>query len=317
MVERRSDNPAWVEAYRPSRVEDVILPARLRESLLSMLRLKDVATNMLFHGGPGTGKTTVALAITEEIGADRLVINGSLRGNIDTLRVEIMDFASSVSFGGGRKFVILDEADHLTHATQPALRNFMEEFSENCGFILTANQFENIIPPLKSRCVCVDFAIPRAERDALKGASLQRVVDILDTEGVSYDPRVVATIVQRYFPDLRRTLNELQYLANFKKIDAGALSKSNDLSIPKLVGLMRDKNFTDVRKMAAESGTDPRQLYRSLFETAHEFLEPESIPQLVILIEDYIYRLSFSADPEINVSAFLARAMCECRFLTR
>lgn len=316
-MERRSDNPLWVEAYRPGTVSDIIMPKLAKERFSAMIEKNEVPVNLLLCGGPGMGKTTTALALTSQINADRIVINGSLRGNIDTLRTDIMDFASSVSFGGGRKFVILDEADHLTHATQPALRNFMEEFSSNCGFILTANRVENILMPLRSRCVEVDFTIPRTEREDLQAETFRRMIEILTSEHVAFEPRVVAEVVQRYFPDLRRTLNELQHMAQGGTIDSGSLSKNRDVSIQKLTTLMRDRNYTEARKLAAESGADPRALYRKMFETCHEFLAPESIPQLVILIEDYTYRLAFSADPEVNVAAFLARAMVECQFLAR
>ena len=216
----------WVEKYRPRKVADTVLPAELKATFQQFVN-DGVVPNLMLTGRAGTGKTTIARAMLEELGCDYIVINGSLNGNIDTLRFEIQNFASSVSLSGGRKYVILDEADYLNaNSTQPALRNFMEEFSKNCGFILTCNYPNRVIPALHSRCSIVNFKIPNVEKPKLAAGFYRRVVDILTGEGITFEAKVVAAIVEKHFPDFRRTLNELQrYSSNSDKtIDAGILT---------------------------------------------------------------------------------------------
>ena len=212
----------WVEKYRPKRISDCVLPENLKATFQEFVD-KGSIPNLLLAGGPGVGKTTVARAMLEEVNADYIVINGSMNGNIDTLRVEIMQFASTVSFVGGRKYVILDEADYLNpNSTQPALRNFMEEFSNNCGFILTCNFKNRIIEPLHSRCSVVEFNIPKSVKASIGMNFFNRVKDILSQEGIEYDKRVVAEFITRHFPDWRRIINELQRYSATGSIDTGA-----------------------------------------------------------------------------------------------
>jgi len=204
------DEFLWVEKYRPKNINDCVLPAELKATFQQFVDNQNIP-NLLLTGGAGVGKTTVARAMLEQIGADYIIINGSMNGNIDTLRNEIQQFASSVSFTGGRKYVILDEADYLNaNSTQPALRNFMEEFSRNCGFILTCNFKQRIIEPLHSRCSVVDFKIAKSDVPRLASQFFKRIVSILDQEGIKYDKAVVAELITKHVPDWRRVLNELQ-----------------------------------------------------------------------------------------------------------
>ena len=218
----------WVEKYRPKKIADTILPADIKATFQQFVDQQNVP-NLLLTGGAGVGKTTVARAMLEEIGADYIVINGSMNGNIDTLRNEILSFASTVSFSGGRKYVILDEADYLNgNSTQPALRNFMEEFSKNCGFILTCNFKSRIIEPLHSRCSIVEFKIPPKEKPLLAGEFYKRTLKILETENIKFNKNVVGELIARHFPDWRRVLNELQRYSVGGEIDSGILVNLSD-----------------------------------------------------------------------------------------
>jgi DNA polymerase III delta prime subunit len=237
-----------------------------------------------------------------------------MNGNIDTLRVEIMNFASSVSFVGGRKYVILDEADYLNaNSTQPALRNFMEEFSKNCGFILTCNFKNRIIEPLHSRCSVVEFKMPNEEKQTIAGQFFKRVINILEDEGVSYDNQAVAELVKVHFPDWRRCLNELQRYASTGRIDAGILTNHSSDNIDKLVKLMKDKKFTDVRKWVGNnSDIDSTNLYRQLYDILPLKLgSTQSIADAIIILAEYQYKEAFVANPDINRVAALATIMAE------
>ena len=303
----------WVEKYRPKTVADTILPKELKQTFQTFVD-QDNVPNLLLTGSAGVGKTTVAKAMLEEIGADYITINGSMNGNIDTLRVEIMNFASSVSFVGGRKYVILDEADYLNpNSTQPALRNFMEEFSKNCGFILTCNFKNRIIEPLHSRCSVVEFKMPNEEKQTIAGQFFKRVINILEDEGVSYDNQAVAELVKVHFPDWRRCLNELQRYASTGRIDAGILTNHSSDNIDKLVKLMKDKKFTDVRKWVGNnSDIDSTNLYRQLYDILPLKLgSTQSIADAIIILAEYQYKEAFVANPDINRVAALATIMAE------
>jgi DNA polymerase III delta prime subunit len=306
----------WVEKYRPKTIEDTILPVDLKATFQQFVDQKNIP-NLILSGTAGVGKTTVARAMLEQLGCDYIVINGSMNGNIDTLRNEILNFASSVSLSGGRKYVILDEADYLNaNSTQPALRNFMEEFSRNCGFILTCNFKNRIIEPLHSRCSVVDFKISKKDMVKLAGQFFKRVESILTTENIPYDKPVVAEIIQKFFPDWRRVLNELQRYSATGKIDTGILANLQQASIKGLIGLMKDKNFTEIRKWAKNNiDTDVNVLYNEFYDTASEYFTPRCIPALVILIARYQYQNSFSANVEINFTAFLAEVMIDMEFV--
>ena len=305
----------WVEKYRPSKIEDTILPDELKKTFQQFVDQKNIP-NLILSGSAGVGKTTVARAMLEELGCDYIVINGSLNGDIDTLRYEIQGFASSVSFTGGRKYVILDEADYLTSKTQPALRNFMEEYAKNCGFILTCNYKNKIIEPLHSRCSVVDFKIGKKDVPKLATQFFKRVIKILDDESVKYDKASVAEVVQLYYPDSRKILNELQRYAATGEINSGILASVKGVDFSELADLMKKKNFTEMRKWVGMNvDFSAHDLFRKFYDEAYKLVTPESVPPLVVLIGKYQYQASFVADHEINFMAFLVEMLVECDML--
>ena len=306
----------FVEKYRPKTVEETILPADLKQTFQQFVDQKNIP-NLILSGSAGVGKTTIARAMLEQLGCDYIIINGSMNGNIDTLRNEILNFASSVSFTGGRKYVILDEADYLNaNSTQPALRNFMEEFSRNCGFILTCNFKNRIIEPLHSRCSVVDFKISKKDMAKLAGQFFKRVQCILKKENIEFDPAVVAEVINKHFPDWRRVLNELQRYSATGRIDSGILANMQKSSIKDLITLMKDKNFTEVRKWVKNNiDTDVNELYNQFYDTAYEYFSNKSVPALVILIAQYQHQNAFAANPEINFTAFLAEVILNVEFV--
>ena len=311
-----NDQFLWVEKYRPKKIEDTILPLDLKATFQQFVDQKNIP-NLILSGSAGVGKTTVARAMLEELGCDYIVINGSMNGNIDTLRNEILSFASSVSLQGGRKYVILDEADYLNaNSTQPALRNFMEEFSRNCGFILTCNFKNRIIEPLHSRCSVIDFKISKKDMAKLAMQFMKRVNFILNTENVKYESAVIAEVIQKHFPDWRRVLNELQRYSATGNIDSGILANMQETSIRELIALMKDKNFTEVRKWVKNNlDTDVNVLYNEFYDSASQYFTPDSVPMLVLHIATYQYQNAFSANPEINFSAFCAHVMFDLEFV--
>ena len=309
------DEFLWVEKYRPKTVEETILPVELKTTFQQFVDQKNIP-NLILSGSAGVGKTTIARAMLEQLDCDYIVINGSMNGNIDTLRNEILNFASSVSLSGGRKYVILDEADYLNaNSTQPALRNFMEEFSKNCGFILTCNFKNRIIEPLHSRCSVIDFKISKKDMAKLAGQFFKRVQCILKKESVEFDPAVVAEVIQKHFPDWRRVLNELQRYSATGKIDSGILANMQDSSIRELISLLKDKNFTEARKWVRNNNdTDMNTLYNQFYESASTYFTKGSVPVLILLIAKYQYQSVFSANQEINFVAFLVETMQELEF---
>lgn len=304
----------WCEKYRPKTIEDTILPAKMKEIFQKMVETKDVP-NMILAGRAGVGKTTVARALLEEIGADYIVRNGSLNVGIDVLRTEITQFASSVSFSGGRKFVILDEADNLSVVVQGALRNFIEQFSGNCGFILTCNYPHKIIEPLHSRCSLIEFKIPKDEKAALGGAFYKRLTEILNKEGIPFDKKVLGQALVKYYPDWRRLLNETQRYAASGAIDAGMLSTFSEEELKVLIDYMKDQNFTCIRKWVGEnSDMDTADLFYNLYKSLSTLLTKDSIPQLVLILAEYQFKAAFSVDKEINTTACLVEILRDCTF---
>jgi DNA polymerase III delta prime subunit len=303
----------WVEKYRPKTVEDTILSTELKKTFSKFVEQKEIP-NLILAGGPGIGKTTIAKAMLDELGCSYIVINGSLNGNIDTLRNEIKNFASTVSFVGGRKYVILDEADYLNPtSTQPALRNFMEEYSNNCGFILTCNFLNRIIAPLHSRCSVVQFKINAADKPKLATQFFKRVEGILQSEKIEYESKVVAELIKKHFPDWRRVLNELQRYSATGKIDSGLLANVTEVSMKTLLTAVNEKDFATMRKWVAENlDNEPSMLFRNFFDHAVEYFTPQSVPQLVVLLGEYQYKSAFVADQEINMVAFLTEVMASC-----
>ena len=310
-----SEQYLWVEKYRPQSIDECILPDSLKKTFREFIDSGELP-NFLFCGGAGVGKTTVAKALCNEIGAEYLFINGSEESGIDILRSKIKNFASSVSLTDSKKVVILDEADYLNpNSTQPALRAFIEEFSNNCRFIFTCNFKNRIIEPLHSRCAVVEFKVEGKEKEKIAAKFYKRVQNILDSEGIEYSAQVVADLIIKYFPDYRRVLNELQRYSVSGKIDAGLLVNLGDESYVELVKNLKAKNFTEVRKWVGKnSDTESTELFRHLYDKAVDYIEQQSIPQLVLIMAEYQYRAAFVADREINTMAALTEIMAQLKF---
>jgi DNA polymerase III delta prime subunit len=309
-------NKLWVERYRPKTIEDCVLPANLKKTFGEFVN-KNYIPNLLLTGRAGIGKTTVARAMLEECGFDYIVINGSMNGNIDTLRTQIRDFASTMSFSSSRKYVILDEADYLNpQSTQPALRNFMEEYSNNCGFIMTCNFKNRIIEPLHSRCSVVDFNIPTSDKPKLATQFLKRTKKILDENDVEYKDNVVGELIMKHFPDWRRVLNELQrYSATGSIIDVGILANMSDDNFKEVIGLLKTKNFKEMRKWVGKnSDIESSVMFRRLYDNACSNMNASTIPRLILILADYGYKSAFCVDQEINLVACLTEIMMECEF---
>jgi DNA polymerase III delta prime subunit len=304
----------WVEKYRPQTIDECILPKNLKETFKQFIQTGELP-NFLFCGTAGVGKTTVAKALCNEVGAEYLLINGSEESGIDVLRTKIKSFASTVSLTDSKKVIILDEADYLNpNSTQPALRAFIEEFSNNCRFIFTCNYKNRIIEPLHSRCSVIDFKIENAEKQEIAAAFFKRTINILTKENIVADQKVVAELVTKHFPDWRRVLNELQRYSVSGKIDAGILVNMTEDSFKDLLKNMKDKNFTEVRKWVAKNGdSETINIFRQLYDTASVHLEPASIPQLVLILADYQYKAAFVADHELNLMAALTEVMSSCK----
>ena len=304
----------WTEKYRPKTVEDCILPERLKIPFQEYVNQKQIP-NLLLAGGAGVGKTTIAKAMCNEIGADYMIINGSDESGIDVFRGKIKNFASSMSFGGGRKVIIIDEADYLNpNSTQPALRNAIEEFASNCSFIFTCNFKNRIIEPLHSRCAVIEFGLRNGEKQKMAGAFFKRVQSILETEKVEYDDKVIAELVKKHFPDFRRVINELQRYSQLGKIDVGVLAQIGDVSITQIIKHLKEKDFASVRKWAATTEIDSTTFFRKLYDNLYDIMKPSSIPQIVIILADYQYKQAFVADQEINLVACLTQIMADGEF---
>lgn len=306
----------WAEKYRPKKISDTILTDDLKTTFQAFVD-KEMIPNLLLAGPPGIGKTTVARAMLEELGCDYIVINGSMNGSIDTLRNDIKNFASSVSLSGGRKYVIIDEADYLpANSTQPALRGFIEEFSKNCGFIFTCNWKNRIIEPLRdSRTAVIDFKIKKSDYPVLASQFMKRAIGILNEEGITYDKQAVGEVVKKFFPDCRRILVELQRYSATGKIDSGILTDVSEISIKELMSMLKDKDFTGMRKWVAENtDNDPNLIYRKIYDQASNYLTKDTVPPVVLIIGKYQYQHSFCADGEINLVCCLTEIMIEGNF---
>ena len=306
----------WVEKYRPTTVDECILPSNLKQTFKEFVKQKTLP-NMILSGGAGVGKTTVATAMINEIGATSMMINGSEESGIDVLRTKIKNFASTSSLEGGRKYLILDEADYLNpQSTQPALRGFMEEFHKNCGFILTCNYENRLIPPLHSRCSVVNFKIPNQEKPQLAMDFFKRVKDILKQENISFDDKVVVELINKYFPDWRRTLNELQRYSTSGKIDAGILVNLSEVNVNELIEGLKNKDLRSVRKWIVNNlDNDHNRIFRTIYDTLLIHLSDDtSIKYAVHTIGEYQYKAAFVADQEINLLACMIVLMSEVKF---
>jgi replication factor C small subunit len=305
----------WVEKYRPQTIEDCILPSELKQTFQQFVDNEEIP-NLLLTGTAGVGKTTIAKAMLEQIGCTYMMINGSEESGIDTLRTKIKNFASTVSMDGKRKYVILDEADYLNpQSTQPALRGFIEEFSRNCGFILTCNFRNRIIEPLHSRCSTIEFRIPNEEKPKLAMGFMKRVQHILETENVNSNEKVVADLINKFFPDWRRCLNELQRYSATGSIDAGILVNLSDASIKELVSFIKDKDFKGCREWVVHNlDNDPHRVYRRIYDSLSGNVPDSAVPHCVLILGDYSYKSAFVADQEINLLACLTEMMTSVQF---
>jgi replication factor C small subunit len=306
----------YVEKYRPQKIDDTILPDNLKQTFKDFVSQGEIP-NLMLCGSAGVGKTTIAKALCNELGADFIVINGSDEGRlIDTLRTKIRNFASTVSLSSSAKVVILDEADYISaDSVQPALRNFIEEFSSNCRFIFTCNYKNRIIPPLHSRTTVIDFNIKSSDKPVLAQQMLSRCKNICEIEKIEADERVLAELIMKFFPDFRRCLNEIQRYGVSGVIDTGLLSTLSEEKLTPLINMIKDKNWSGMRKWVGEnSDNDFNTLYRKVFNALEVKLEPSSIPAAVLVIADYQYKSAFAMDSEINFTACLTEIMSECKF---
>lgn len=316
MISKVENQFLWVESYRPQNIDECVLPERLKNTFKEYITQGELPS-FLFSGTAGVGKTTVAKALCNEIGAEFIMINGSDEGrSIDVLRTTIKGFASTVSLTDAKKVVIIDEADYMNaQSVQPALRSMIEEFSANCRFIFTCNFKNRIIEPLHSRCAVIDFKIDTSEKQAIAAQFFKRAAQILKQEDIEFDPKVVAELVTKHFPDYRRILNELQRYSVSGKIDSGILLNMSEESFRSLVKMLKEKDFTEVRKwVAKQSDADTSSLFRELYDSASQTIEPNSIPQLVLILADYQYKAAFVADHELNIMAALTEIMAQCKF---
>ena len=305
----------WVEEYRPKTIDDCILPASLKTLFQSFIEKGEIS-NMLFSGTPGVGKTTVAKALCEQMNCDWIMINGSEEGGIDVLRNKIKNFASTVSLSGGKKVVILDEADYLNpQSTQPALRGFVEEFHKNCRFILTCNFKNRIIEPLHSRFSNIEFRINNKDKPKLASQLMDRAVFILKEQNIEYEDKALVGLITKHFPDFRKLINELQRYSVSGAIDAGVLVNISDENLKSLTGHLKAKEFGDMRKWVVNNlDNDPVKIFRKIYDSLNTTLQPETIPHAILIIADYQYKSAFVADQEINLVACLTELMSQVKF---
>lgn len=313
----KPENFLWVEKYRPQTIEECVLPMSLKSTFSDMVA-KGEPQNLLFSGSAGVGKTTVAKALCNEMGCDWILINCSEEGNIDTLRTKIRQFASTVSLTGDvKKVVILDEFDYSNaNSIQPALRGAIEEFANNCRFILTCNYKSRIIEPIHSRCTCIDFALPNSEKPKIAAQMMERCSYILGMEEVIFDKKVLGQLIMKHFPDMRRILNELQRYSVSGQIDVGILTSVQDAEIHNLMKALSSKDFGSVRRWAGlNAETSPQEIYRKIYDALSTHLEKQSIPEAILILADYQYKSAFVADQEINLVACLVQLMMSCAFI--
>jgi len=304
------DNFLWVEKYRPEKVSETILVNELKDTFQKIVDGGDLP-NMMFTGSSGTGKTTVAKAICNELNLDYIVINGSEEGNIDTLRGKIKQFASSISLSGDYKVVILDEADYLNpQSTQPALRGFIEEFSDNCRFILTCNFRNRIIEPLHSRCSVYEFNANKNELAELSSEFFRWAKQILESEGVSFNKETLAELIMKHAPDWRRIINEMQRHSISGQLETSAIINNANENFNILFKALKEKDFKKMRRWVVNNmDVEPASIFRGIYDQMSDFVKPTSIPQLVLILADYQYKNAFVADHELNLVACMTEIM--------
>jgi DNA polymerase III delta prime subunit len=309
------NNLLWVEKYRPKTLSDCILPIDLTKIFQGMIK-EGTIPNMMLYGKAGTGKTTVARALARDLGADSIIINCSEENGIDTLRTKIRNYCSTVSLNGGLKIVILDEFDYANaQSIQPALRGAIEEFANNCRFVMTCNYKSRIIEPLHSRCTGIDFTVPNSEKAQVAAEVLKRIEFILSSEKVSYDKQVLVNLVKKHFPDVRRIINELQRYSSSGKIDVGILAQGSSESYKELLGFMKGKDFVACRKWVVQNlDLNTADFFKRLYNELYTALKQNSIPQAILIIAEYQYKSAFAADQEINTMALIVQLMMDCEF---
>ena len=305
----------WVEKYRPQKIQDCILPNGIKTSLQEFVDNNHVP-NLLLSGGAGVGKTTSAIALCRETESDYIIINGSEESGIDLLRSKLDQYCSSVSMTGGRKVVIIDEADYLNPAsTQPAMRGFIERFSSNCSFIFTCNFKNRIIEPIHSRCAVIDYKISKKDSPTIASDFFKRIVSILQKENIEFEEKVVAELINKFFPDFRRVLNELQRYGSSGKIDVGILSSITDQSIDNLLGMLKQKKFNDMRRWVTENlDNDSTKIFKKLYDALSLTAIETSLPSIILSLADYQYKAAFVADQELNMVACLTEVMSDVEF---
>ena len=304
----------WVERYRPSTIEDLILPENIKSTFREIIS-QDKIPNLILSGSAGTGKTSAAMVLCKELNCDYIIINGSDEGRlIETLRNKLTQYCSSVSMSGGRKVVIIDEADYMTpDSVQPAMRGFIEKFSSNCSFIFTCNFKNRIIEPIHSRCAVIDYSATDPRQMA--GEFLARCNFILKENEIEYEDPVVAELIMKHFPDFRRVLNELQRYSVSGNIDSGILLNISDANMNELAEALKTKNFKEVRSWVVNNlDNDPQKVYRKVYDKMYEKCDPNSIPAIILNIAEYQYKSAFVGDQEINLMACLVEIMSNAKF---
>lgn len=306
----------WVEKYRPKKIEDCILPSRIKNTFQSYIDTKQIP-NLMLAGSAGVGKTTVAKAMCGQLGISHMLINSSDERGIDIFRIKVKNYASTLSMIGGKKVIILDEADYLTKDAQAAFRGLLEEFSHNCTFILTCNIKSKLIDAIHSRCSVIDFTLKKDEKPKMASQFYKRIRNILEIENVKFDDNALTQIVQIYFPDYRRTINELQRFAKSGFIDVDIVAQITDVkNIEGLVKNLKNKDFSEMRKwVVVNSDNEPARVYRKIYDSLYDYLKPHSIPQAVVILARYQYQSAFVADQEVNLVACLTEIMLECEYV--
>ena len=306
----------WVEQYRPSTIDDLVLPENIKGTFREIIS-QDKIPNLILSGSAGVGKTSAAMVLCKALNCDYIIINGSDEGRlIETLRNKLTQYCSSVSMSGGRKVVIIDEADYMTpDSVQPAMRGFMEKFSSNCSFIFTCNFKNRIIEPIHSRCAVIDYRITDTDKQKLAAEFMNRCITILTDNNIEYDGNVVAELIMKHLPDFRRVLNELQRYSVSGNIDSGILLNISDANMKELIECLKSKNFKGVRTWVVDNiDNDPQKIFRKIYDHLYTSADPNTIPQIILHIAEYQYKSAFVADQEINLMACLVEIMTNAKF---
>ena len=306
----------WVEQYRPSTIDDLVLPENIKGTFREIIS-QDKIPNLILSGSAGVGKTSAAMVLCKALNCDYIIVNGSDEGRlIETLRNKLTQYCSSVSMSGGRKVVIMDEADYMTpDSVQPAMRGFMEKFSSNCSFIFTCNFKNRIIEPIHSRCAVIDYRITDTDKQKLAAEFMNRCITILTDNNIEYDGNVVAELIMKHLPDFRRVLNELQRYSVSGNIDSGILLNISDANMKELIECLKSKNFKGVRTWVVDNiDNDPQKIFRKIYDHLYTSADPNTIPQIILHIAEYQYKSAFVADQEINLMACLVEIMTNAKF---